>query len=149
LSQSSFIQFVSAHKKVSEGPVRSLVVETVVQYEDTTRRLSEQQATSLMAVHENLADHACKMKGIKRFGEAILQASIPHVLEHLTIDLMVEEYGYRIAGTTTWQSRDDGLALIRFNLQNTPLSEPESLRLQCEQTLLAAISELNALLTDN
>ena len=105
-------------------------------------RLTEHQAEQLLSIHPQLAEHACRQLGVGRFGEKILAASLPHVLEHLAIDMLVGALGTQVAGTTKWLNRAEGLALVRLRLPATESTEQELLA--CVES---ALSELCKLLT--
>jgi len=49
----------------------------------------------LLDVYETIAAHACNCSGEKTFGQVVAAGSVDlgHVLEHLTIDLLVRTYG--------------------------------------------------------
>jgi hypothetical protein len=50
-------------------------------------------------MYPSLAEHACNSSGTRRFGDVIDGALLPHVAEHLAIDILVR--GSRRAGAAT------------------------------------------------
>ena len=92
-------------------------------------RVTEELATAVLALRPTLAEHACKQQGMGYFGDRIVGATLPHLVEHLAIDLLVEEQRHRdgdnagqtrsprhaIAGTTTWLDREQGRMRVRIS----------------------------------
>jgi hypothetical protein len=56
------------------------------------RALTPTQAHVLLEQMPSLANHACKSHGYTTFGERIVGALLPHVLEHVTIDLLAQRH---------------------------------------------------------
>jgi hypothetical protein len=48
-------------------------------------------ARELLTLRPTLSEHACKQDGIGRFGDKIVGSTLPHLIEHLAIDLLVEQ----------------------------------------------------------
>ncbi len=53
-------------------------------------RVSEQMALVILSERKTLSEHACKQAGIGRFKDKIIGTTLPHLVEHLAIDLLVE-----------------------------------------------------------
>jgi hypothetical protein len=70
----------------------------------------------MLAERPSLAEHACHASGVHRFGAVIVGTTLPHLLEHLTIDLLVEAHpGIQFAGTTSWLDDEAGTMLVRVS----------------------------------
>ena len=92
-------------------------------------RVTEELAAAVLALRPTLAEHACKQQGMGLFGDKMVGATLPHLLEHLAIDLLVEEQQQRvgsntaqlltsrqtIAGATTWLDREQGKMQVRIS----------------------------------
>jgi hypothetical protein len=50
-----------------------------------------------------------------RFGNKIVDTTLPHLVEHLAIDLLVEENADVIAGTTTWIDHAQGVMQVKVS----------------------------------
>jgi hypothetical protein len=92
-------------------------------------------ARELLALRPTLSEHACKQGGIGRFGDKIVGSTLPHLIEHLTIDLLVEQAladtsmdhnaensrratTQRIApvsGNTKWLDKDAGIMRVTIS----------------------------------
>jgi len=68
---------------------------------DIKRQISQAEANQFLIQRPKLAEHACRQKGVGRFGEKIVGCSLPHLLEHVSIDLLVERCACQIAGNTS------------------------------------------------
>lgn len=53
-------------------------------------RVDERLAETILALRPTLGEHACKLNGIGRFSDKITGTTLPHLLEHVTIDILVE-----------------------------------------------------------
>jgi len=102
------------------------------------RVLSPEAAAVLLAHYPTLAFHACKSShGATTFGERIAGALLPHVVEHLAIDLLVRTHpGTQLAGNTRWQ--DAAHTVMRVRLKDVPADVASALP---PTELLAAIAE--------
>jgi len=113
-------------------------------------RLNPSQVLQLLSLRPGLAEHACRQQGLGRFGEKVHFASLPHIVEHLLIDRLVEEYGFQVAGNTRWQNRATGSARVTVQTLTTeaPTSEHPRHPLQArfDQLLQQAIRELEEVL---
>jgi hypothetical protein len=80
------------------------------------RRINNEEAVRFISVRPKLADHACRQKGLGRFGEKIVGASLAHLLEHLIIDLMVERSSCQVSGNTSIANKQKAemRVLLRF-----------------------------------
>ncbi|MDR2196952.1 MAG: hypothetical protein LBO07_03210 [Coriobacteriales bacterium] len=77
-----------------------------------------------------LAEHACQDRGLRRFGEVMVGSTLPHLAEHLAIDLLVEAWpGWRFAGATTWADREKAIMQIQLSSvgEQAPLHRAASL----------------------
>lgn len=77
------------------------------------------------ALHElrpTLAEHACSADGL----EGPDEMTIPHLVEHVAIDLIVERRGASdgaVAGYTAWLDRGSGLARVTLASENPVVTE--------------------------
>jgi hypothetical protein len=78
-------------------------------------RVDEKLAAAILALHPTLAQHACKQQGFGRFGDKLSGTTLPHLVEHLAIDLLVNATHHPHAGTTTWLDREQGLMRVRVS----------------------------------
>jgi hypothetical protein len=79
-------------------------------------RVSERLAATVLACRPTLAQHVCKQRGIGRFADKLVGTTLPHLVEHIAIDLLVEEDPSRPqAGTTTWLERKQGRMIVRLS----------------------------------
>ncbi|MEG0503267.1 MAG: hypothetical protein RR547_01350 [Raoultibacter sp.] len=90
-----------------------IVCEVVVAMEHcyTTPRIAE----TILADHPSLARHACVNDIGPTFGSVINQTSLPHLLEHLVIDLQVRSEGKEdetLVGTSEWTDKQAGRATV-------------------------------------
>lgn len=83
----------------------------------------------VLARFPDLPSHACVNARGDRFGAVMDHTSIPHVLEHLVIDLQADAYTKRhaagderetvdpplLTGTTKWMDRAEGLAQVQVS----------------------------------
>ena len=82
-------------------------------------------ADELVALRPSIVSHACKSTGTGYFGDRIVGATLPHAVEHLAIDLLVEHFSKApiptltetfsptFAGVTTWLDREKGCMRVR------------------------------------
>lgn len=80
-------------------------------------------ARRLIETHPDLPNHACVNPKGDRFGDVIAGTSLPHVLEHLVIDLQTQVYARRdpnrvFTGITRWVQRDAGLAQVAVSYRD-------------------------------
>ena len=132
------LKLISIETRTANDAV--LFIEAHVYVEKPALRLTEHQAEQLLSTHPQLAEHACRQLGVGRFGEKILAASLPHVLEHLAIDMLVGALGTQVAGTTKWLNRAEGLALVRLRLPATESTEQELVA--CVESAMNQLSQL-------
>ena len=78
---------------------RSLTLEVSVGG-DTRRRIKATEAADFLRIRPTLAEHACRQKGLGLFADKIVGCSLPHLLEHLSIDYLVQRCGCQVAGNT-------------------------------------------------
>lgn len=75
-------------------------------------------AQTLLKDHPTLASHACVNDTGAVFGEVIEHTSVPHLLEHLVIDLQVragECANVTFVGTTEWEDERAGRATVQVS----------------------------------
>jgi len=71
-------------------------------------------AESLCAQYPSISQHACKTA---TFGQHLPGALLPHALEHLTIELLVQTYpNETFAGTTRWLERSEQTMQVRVSV---------------------------------
>lgn len=104
-------------------------------------RIDRKLAVTVLALRPLLAQHLCKQQGFGRFGDKLLGTTLPHLVEHLTIDYLVEETAGRlpIAGTTNWLDKDSGLMRVRISCT------PESADMTAA-AIIRAVTQVNSLL---
>ena len=71
--------------------------------------------------HPDLARHACVNAVGKTFGDVMEDTPIPHLLEHVTIDILTQQAADSHAthvGTSVWESEQEGLARIQVSMQD-------------------------------
>jgi len=54
-------------------------------------KVSEKLADTILSMRPTLAEHTCKNRGFGFFGDKIVGTTLPHLIEHLAIDFLVEE----------------------------------------------------------
>jgi hypothetical protein len=110
-------------------------------------RVDKKLAAAALACRPTLTRHVCKQGGIGYFGDKLLGATLPHLVEHIAIDLLVED-DQRLpeqgdcqprAGTTTWLDHKRGI--MRVKVSCTPQTvEPTY------AALVRAVALVNSLL---
>jgi hypothetical protein len=83
-------------------------------------RVDVRLAARILALRPTLAQHACKQRGFGRFGDKIVGSTLPHLVEHVAIDLLVEDGQGPVAGATTWLDRERGTMTVRLSCKTTP-----------------------------
>jgi hypothetical protein len=80
-------------------------------------RVSEALAQSVLTLRPTLAQHTCKQQGFGHFGDKLVGTTLPHLIEHLTIDFLVEENAVPlpVAGTTKWLDHESGSMQVRIS----------------------------------
>ena len=115
-------------------------------------RVTESLANTVLSLRPTLAEHICKHRGFGYFGDKLIGTTLPHLVEHLAIDLLVEgnqlgtdcdtELAQRadettsrasdkspdspskaLAGMTTWLDREQGRMLIRLSCTSQSIEE--------------------------
>jgi len=108
---------------------------------------SRELAEALIALHPHIVDHACHSVGEGRFGDRIVGALLPHVVEHLAIDLLVKrfagEQSLSFAGATKWVDHDEALMQVRIGCTN---DDPSLYFDATEAALIEAVHLINLLL---
>jgi hypothetical protein len=69
----------------------------------------------------NLARHACVNTVGRTFGDVIDDTPLPHLLEHVVIDMLVESCAETHAthvGTSVWLDEPTGLASVQVSMQD-------------------------------
>jgi hypothetical protein len=110
-------------------------------------------ATTVLRLRPTLAEHACRHRGFGCFGDKLLGSSLPHLVEHLAIDMLVEQArgGAReggggqaeassrsIAGNTRWLDRPNGVMSVMVS------STAESAEASCT-AIKSAVELVNSL----
>jgi hypothetical protein len=54
-------------------------------------RVDEALATAALSLRPTLANHTCKQRGFGYFGDKLPGTTLPHLIEHIAIDLLVAE----------------------------------------------------------
>jgi hypothetical protein len=76
-------------------------VVVVVSVAEPGARVSENIAAKALEKRPKLPCHSCRSGELVTFGDNIVGASLPHLMEHIAIDLLVEAYpGQAFAGNT-------------------------------------------------
>jgi hypothetical protein len=80
----------------------------------TQQAVTPELAEALLLERPLLVEHACHSGGVERFGERIVGALIPHAVEHVAIDLLVERFAGTgpVSGATRWLDRSLVLAEV-------------------------------------
>lgn len=93
-----------------------IVSEVIV---DSSRRYTTPQlADTLLEEYPTLASHACVNDAGDTFGCVIEHTSVPHLLEHLVIDLQARSGGRQndtFVGTTEWIDEAAGRATVQVS----------------------------------
>jgi hypothetical protein len=118
---------------LEETSVGESSVSAVVRVTPPNLRVDERLASQALALHPTLAQHTCKQRGFGRFGDKLIGTTLPHLVEHLAIDLLVREDQEAHppansphspasfdpprprAGNTTWLDQKQGLMWIRLS----------------------------------
>jgi hypothetical protein len=107
----------------------------VIRVKPLGARVDEGLAAAALACRPTLAEHACKQRGFGRFGDGLLGTTLPHLVEHIALDLLVEDVRTAgggedggvpspplcapivlpIAGNTVWADRRQGLMKVRVS----------------------------------
>lgn len=77
-------------------------------------------AKRCLSVHPDLARHACVNGETDTFGPVIVSTSLPHLLEHLAIDIEAHAAGdaatqTTYVGATTWADESNGQATVELS----------------------------------
>ena len=54
-------------------------------------RVSDKLAEAVLSLRPTLAEHTCKHERLGYFGDSLAGTTLPHLVEHLAIDFLVEE----------------------------------------------------------
>ena len=85
------------------------------------RYMNARVASAVLDAYPTLKSHACVNAVGKTLGCVLEHTSVPHVLEHLWIDLMVrdsEDPKARFVGTSEWLDEDAGLARVQVSYRD-------------------------------
>jgi hypothetical protein len=66
-------------------------VSAVLRIEPRETRVDDMLARSVLALRPQLAQHVCKQRGYGRFGDKLIGTTLPHLVEHVAIDLLVAD----------------------------------------------------------
>ena len=56
-------------------------------------RVDQDLASAVLQLRPTLAEHSCMHRGFGYFGDKLLGSTLPHLVEHLAIDMLVEQAG--------------------------------------------------------
>jgi hypothetical protein len=105
-------------------------VSAVIRVTPHDQRVDERLAAAILALRPQLAQHACKQRGYGRFGDKLVGTTLPHLIEHVAIDILVADEQRQArrqpsgskgqqrrarAGTTTWLDRKQGSMRVRVS----------------------------------
>jgi hypothetical protein len=106
-------------------------VRAVIRVVPADLRVDEALAAAVLALRPTLARHTCKQRGFGLFGDTLIGTTLPHLVEHVAIDLLVEDERRETrraqaaqagpqasrprAGTTTWLDRERGVMEVRLS----------------------------------
>ncbi len=80
--------------------------------------LDEAIAGRALAVLPGLADHRCFNDAGRSFAEELADTEVPHLFEHVVLELMAEAGSPRsLKGETAWDFRRDGRGVFRVSLE--------------------------------
>lgn len=86
------------------------------------RMTSPKLAAFVTNQYPDLPLHACVNEVGTAFGSVIERTSVPHMLEHLVVDIQAHETNTPLAatfvGTTEWTDEDAGLARIEVSFRD-------------------------------
>lgn len=107
--------------RVTSVTVCSDRVDVVVQVEDARAMrtsLDETIAGRALAVLPGLANHRCFNDAGRTFAEEIADTEVPHLFEHVVLELMAEAGSPRsLKGETAWDFKRDGRGVFRVSLE--------------------------------
>ena len=137
------IQIVSAHTRTHP--------KTHIKQHTKTYTVSVELAASLVSLRPQIVHHACHSGKTGCFGDCILGALLPHAVEHIAIDLLVERFAdpdshtsQTFAGATTWLERDAARMRVRVGCTS---DNPVLYFTATETALIDAVHLINRLLT--
>jgi len=114
------------------------------------RVVSQTLASSLITLRPQIVHHACRSGGTKLFGDSIVGALLPHAVEHIAIDLLVELFSHptplMFAGATTWLDHDAARMRVRVGCTN---DSPPKYFAATEAALIEAVHLINRLLMED
>ena len=82
------------------------------------RRTTPDLARAALDRFPNLARHACVNRKGATFGDVIESTPLPHLLEHVAIDLLISRSAAADAvftGTSEWTDKEEGLASVAIS----------------------------------
>ncbi|MGI6590086.1 MAG: cyanophycin synthetase family protein [Eggerthellaceae bacterium] len=108
--------------------IRSLTVSSdrilaTVQVDPQHPNSTPAMAAALVQAFPDLPRHACVNPKGDFFGDVIAGTSLPHVLEHLVIDLQTQEHAaidpdYVFTGVTRWADKAQGVATVEVSYRD-------------------------------
>lgn len=105
-------------------------IEALVRINDPkARTTSPSLIEAILAQYPTLPLHACRNDAGPTFGAVMNQTSVPHLLEHLVIDIQTRQLAQDPAaqsleestvftGTTQWSADDPNLAIVRVSFRD-------------------------------
>ena len=104
-------------ERVTVGPERVDVV-VVTAEADARRRVGETAAARVLELLPALASHRCENHEGRAFVDEIAATEVPHLFEHVTLELMARAGSPRgLRGETSWDFRRDGRGIYHVSLQ--------------------------------
>jgi len=96
-------------------------VDVVVKVEDAAEMrtsLDAEIADRALRVLPGLADHQCSTRSDRTFGEELSDTEVPHLFEHVVLELMAEAGSPRnLKGETAWDFRHAGDGVFRVSVE--------------------------------
>lgn len=105
-------------------------IEALVRINDPkARTTSPSLIEAILAQYPTLPLHVCRNDAGPSFGAVMNQTSVPHLLEHLVIDMQTRqlaqdpaaqrlEESTAFTGTTQWSADDPNLAIVRVSFRD-------------------------------
>ena len=104
-------------ERVTVGPDRINVVVTMAEPEPR-RRVGRAAAARALELLPSLASHHCENRDGRGFVDEIAETEVPHLFEHITLELMAQAGSPRsLRGETSWDFRRDGRGVYHVSLE--------------------------------
>ncbi len=92
-------------------------------------------ADNLLKLMPNLANHKCKNNLGENFLQVMHNTSLPHLLEHMIIDIQSKSTQKALFGTTEWVDEQQGIAKIELSYEDD---------LHCLEAIKQAVEIINS-----